>query len=81
MFLKKLSVLLAVAATGIVACYGTAGLSEGDECGGSSDDCSVNLQCVSITGRGHQYCCPTPTEASNYAVCHPTATTDTTPLH
>jgi hypothetical protein len=76
--LKIFGVGLSVALTAVIAC-GPGGVSEGGECGGSQDDCSGNLTCTPINGRGHSYCCPTPSEASNYQTCHPMGSVDHTP--
>jgi hypothetical protein len=68
---KLLIAMFAVSVSAIVACSDRGGVSEGDECGGSQDDCGSNLTCTPIQGRGHSFCCPTPSTASNYQNCHP----------
>ena len=77
---KTMSVMLATATMALAACSSSGGVSEGDACGGPQDDCGNNLTCVAVQGRPHAYCCPTPTEASNYQNCHPAqASSDGTP--
>ncbi len=73
-----LSFALALSFGAIVAC-GPSGLSEGDSCGGSGDDCGSNLTCQPVAGRKGDFCCPTPQQSSNYTNCHPTSAEDQTP--
>ena len=77
--LKIFGVGLSVALGALVFACGPSGVSEGGECGGSQDDCGGNLTCTPIAGRRHSYCCPTPSEASNYQNCHPIGNVDSTP--
>jgi hypothetical protein len=80
---KIVSFVVAAGAVTLLAgaCASSGGLSEGGECGGTSDSCGGNLTCVPIEGRGHSYCCPTPTESSKEDNCHPTTQSyDRTPL-
>lgn len=67
---KFLVVLISVGALYLGACSGLGGTKQGDECGGSTDDCSANLTCQPIKGRGKSFCCPTPPESSDYQNCH-----------
>ncbi len=65
---KVFVVAVSLVVAALAACSG--GVSQGEECGGSQDDCSSNLSCQPIAGRGHSYCCPTPAEVSHYQNCH-----------
>jgi hypothetical protein len=57
------------ALTGLTACSGLGGVSEGSACGGSTDDCAANLTCQPIKGHG-SVCCPAPASASDNPSCH-----------
>jgi hypothetical protein len=56
------------AAVALLACAGPVGKGEGDSCS-TADDCSSNLQCQPVTGRGGDYCCPAPPSTSKEANC------------
>ncbi len=61
---------------GVLAAAGCwAGVSEGDSCGGSQDNCGDNLTCQPIAGHG-DVCCPTPPSASDKDNCHAVAPTN-----
>ncbi len=64
----SVSLAISLAVATLAACSG--GVSQGEECGGPQDDCSSNLSCQPIAGRGKSYCCPSPPESSNYQNCH-----------
>ena len=66
---KVIIVTVAAALAALFAC--SSGVGEGNECGGSQDDCGTKLTCQPIAGTGHSYCCPTPPESSKQDVCHP----------
>ena len=61
---------ITVLALGLVTMVACGGPGQGDECGGSQDDCGSNLTCQPIKGRGKSYCCPTPPEQSSNSNCH-----------
>jgi hypothetical protein len=53
----------------MLGCHG----AEGDDCTQDSD-CHSNLTCQPISGRPHDYCCPTPANTSkedNYHASYP----------
>jgi len=71
---KVLTVVLLGLASGLVACAGDIGKSQGDPCGGSQDECGSNLTCQPIVhsdGSKGDYCCPTPAWTSTKSVCIP----------
>jgi hypothetical protein len=55
-----------------LGCSGMGGISEGDPCGGTQDNCGSNLTCQPIKGHNGNYCCPTPASASKEDNCHAT---------
>jgi hypothetical protein len=65
-----MKMIITVLALGFVTMAGCGGVSQGDECGGSQDDCGSNLVCQPIKGRSKNYCCPTPPEQSSNSNCH-----------
>jgi hypothetical protein len=72
----KTVLFVMVTVTALVACAGDIGKSQGDSCGGGSDECGANLTCQPVhhsDGSSGNYCCPTPNWSSTNSACQGTS--------